>query len=84
MVNNVEELKNLILWLKKTKVKSLKLGETVIELSDLALIEDLQDATAAPQAPKEDQSTKEGGVEELTNVSEPNEDEEILFHSARP
>lgn len=48
MVNNIEELKNLILWCKEQKVKSLKVAEYSFELSDLALVEDLhsfEDAT---------------------------------------
>jgi hypothetical protein len=41
MVNNIEELKKLILWCKSEKVKTLKIADMSFELSDLALVESL-------------------------------------------
>lgn len=51
MVKTVEELKDLIEWAKKTRVKSLKIGEIEVQMSDLAFIDQLgDDLNKAPLA----------------------------------
>ncbi len=42
MVKDINELKNLILWAKEQKVKSIKIADIHFELSDLALVEGFQ------------------------------------------
>lgn len=44
MIKTVEELKELIEWAKKARVKSLKVHGVEVELSDYAFIEQLNDA----------------------------------------
>ena len=41
MVKDINELKNLILWAKEQKVKSIKIADIHFELSDLALVESM-------------------------------------------
>ncbi len=41
MVKDINELKNLILWCKSEKVKSIRLADISFELSDLALVQDM-------------------------------------------
>lgn len=41
MIKDLEQLKDLILWAKKEKVKSLSISDIKIEISDLAFIESL-------------------------------------------
>lgn len=55
MVKTVEELQNLIEWAKKTRVKSLKMGEIEVVMSDYAFIEQLTEG--AEQAPIPDLAT---------------------------
>ncbi len=46
---NISELKDLILWAKKEKVRSLSIDGASFELSDLALVEGLTDLSGADQ-----------------------------------
>jgi len=77
MVNNIEELKKLIIWAKEQKVKVLKLADIHIELSDLALLESLEN----------NESQLDSEQLQLTrNTEDKNsakEDEEALFWSSR-
>jgi hypothetical protein len=41
MVKDINELKNLILWAKEQKIKSMKIADVHFELSDLALVQDM-------------------------------------------
>jgi hypothetical protein len=79
MVNNIEELKNLILWCKEQKVKSLKVAEYSFELSNLALIEDLKSVEDAIL--NEDKNTVV--QKDLMDLQQtPEEDAEDLYWSS--
>lgn len=72
MIKTVTELKELLLWAKSEKIKSLKLGDMQVEFSDLGLIESVQDLSGPAQSPR------------LPNGNaQANEDEELLFYSSR-
>jgi CO dehydrogenase/acetyl-CoA synthase delta subunit len=77
MVNNIEELKNLIIWAKEQKVKSFKIADIHIELSDLALVENLTYQVTDPNIELTD---KIKSTEEAQTAEEQNED---LFWSTR-
>lgn len=81
MIKSIEELKDLILWAKAQKVKSLKLGEIIVELSDLALIEDIQEPKAAGN-PNVTASVSTF-LEDLTGTGNSKEDEDLLYWSAK-
>lgn len=82
MLENISELKELILWAKKQKVKSLKLGTTEFELSDIALIEDLPDI-GSEQVKASDLSVPPSSPRLPDGNAQPTDEEELLFWSAR-
>lgn len=85
MIKSVEELQNLIVWLKKERVKSLKVGEIIVELSDYAFIEQLTDASGPTSNPTEESKAAKATPQNELNVPGTDEsDEDILFHSSRP
>lgn len=77
MVNNIEELKNLILWCKEQKVKSLKVAEYSFELSDLALVESFQSQEEAIL----NEEKKTVVQKDLIDLDASKEDEEDLYWS---
>lgn len=81
MIKTVDELKELILWAKSEKVKSLKIGDIIIEMSDLALIEDIQ---AKPeQANSKVTASVTTFMEDMASTGNKKEDEELLYWSAQ-
>ena len=82
MVNSVKELQELIIWLKSEKVKSLKIGEIHVELSDYALIESItEESAAAVASTPEAKSTNQTWTEAAPTLTR--EEEEELFWSTR-
>lgn len=82
MVNSVKELQELIIWLKSEKVKSLKIGDIHVELSDYALLEGLTDAaTEVAEANTEAKPSQQTWTEQPTTLTK--EEEEELFWSTR-
>jgi CO dehydrogenase/acetyl-CoA synthase delta subunit len=77
MVNNIEELKNLIIWAKEQKVKSFKIADIHIELSDLALVESLTSQVIDSNVELTDRIKS---TEDAQTTEEQNED---LFWSTR-
>ena len=81
MVTNVQELKDLIIWLKANRVKSLKIGDVAVEMSDYAHIESLSEAPAE-QVSKT--SAKQNELDEqLVSGDISDDDLANLFHSSR-
>lgn len=84
MVKTVDELKELIEWAKKARVKSLKVGAIEVELSDYAFIETLGES--AEQATLTPDLAADSGTPDWTAGS-PEEDkadsDAIMFHSSR-
>jgi hypothetical protein len=73
MIKDLETLKEFITWAKIHKVKSVKLGDIHVEMSDLAFIESLGlEAPSAPLKTEENQLLTE----------EKKEDEDLLFFSS--
>ena len=83
MVKDISELKELIMWAKSMKVKSLKLGDTQFELSDLALVEGLQDISQEAVQAQKDLSTPASSPRLPNGNTEVTDEEELLFWSAR-
>ncbi len=75
MFNNTEEIKNFILWCKEHKVKSFKLGDLTVELSELSFIP--EEELTAPKAPA---FTNSATLTDTENISE-KEEEELLYWS---
>ena len=82
MVKSVDELKDLIIWLKSQRVKSLKLGEVTVELSDYAFIESLSDEAPAP-ADKTSQKPETDGTLDQSALFGDTDDDAVLYHSSR-
>lgn len=81
MINSIDELKALVLWLKDNKVKSLKIGEIGIEISDFGLVEHLSGLESEPQPEnKEIVTTQKDWTDDLQPLSK---EEEDLFWSTR-
>lgn len=79
MVNSVKELQELIIWLKSEKVKSLKIGDIHVELSDYALLESI-----AEEASVESTEAKPSQQTWTDQPASPSKDEEEeLFWSTR-
>jgi hypothetical protein len=78
MVNNIEELKKLIIWAKEQKIKVLKLADIHIEISDLALVESLTHEAMGESALES--QVKQTHTEEQQSSKE---DEEALYWSTR-
>ena len=82
MVNSVIELQELIIWLISEKVKSLKIGDIHVELSDYALLEGFTDAaTEAAETAPETKPSQQTWTEQPASLSK--EEEEELFWSTR-
>lgn len=81
MITNISELKDLILWAKSQKVKSLKLGDITFELSDLALVEGLTELGA--EATTTDLAVPPSSSRLPNGNAQANQDEEDLFWSTR-
>ncbi len=81
MINSITELKELILWLKDNKVKSLKVGEIIVEISDLGLMEHLTGIESEPQPDEKGIKTTQ---KDWTDDSQPlDKEDEDLFWSTR-
>ena len=82
---NINEIKELILWCKSNKVKSLSHDGVAFELSDIAFIEDMN---LSPQAPTQALSDKVRSYETSETFAETEEmsaeeEEDLLFWSAK-
>ena len=75
---SIDELKSLIIWAKAQKVKVLEVSGIKVEFTELAFIDEVpglsQDKT--PSVPASSQS--------FTDDYKDEEDDDLLFHSARP
>lgn len=84
MINSIEELKEFILWAKSQKVKSIKLGDINVEMSDLAFIGDFQDL-GTPEREKQmpDISVPPTSPRLPEGNQQSKEEDEELYWSAR-
>lgn len=84
MVNSVNELKELIVWLKTQRVKSLSIGEISIEISDYAHLEGVADESMATKPSKvtDAPSAENNGLDELISSTDKVDDDDLYF-SAR-
>jgi hypothetical protein len=73
MINNIEQLKELILWAKNEKVKSFKVDNVAVEISDLAFFEASASLTGLETAPK--------STALPSNQALPTEEDELLYWS---
>lgn len=76
---NLSELKELIVWAKSQKIKSLKLGETIVEFSDYAFIAEMADFNS----PDKDLSVPPKSPRLPDGNAQSSEDDEDLFWSSR-
>lgn len=77
MINNTEELKNLIIWCKQQKIKSVKLNGIEFEISEISFI---QEENVNPLK----ETTGEYNTDTLIDTDKTQEDWENdpdLFHS---
>lgn len=80
MIKSVAELKELIIWAKSQKVKSLKIGEIAVEISELATLEGIQDL-GAPEQKSPDLTVPPTSPRLAGGNQESSEDEELLYWS---
>lgn len=85
MIKTVEELKELIEWAKKTRVKTFKVGEIEVHLSDYAFIEGLNEPSEPSVVPAPDVSapTKTPDWTAGSAAEDNKADDEDLFWSTR-
>ncbi len=76
MIDNIELLKEFILWAKKEGVKSFKNEHIQFELSDLAIVTALQ--------PEPDMKADLLERSRIEREVEKSEFEELLYHSSKP
>lgn len=82
MVKDINELKNLILWCKSERVKSIKIADISFELSDMALTEDMTSIEDA--IINEDKHTViQKDLIDSAEPSDDGDDDEALFWSTR-
>ena len=74
MFNNVQEIKEFITWAKENKIKSFKIKDIEVEISEISFIEE-----------EKQQNLTEAIGDTLvdTEVTDPKELEELLFWSAQ-
>jgi hypothetical protein len=80
MLKTTQELKDFILWAKEAKIQAFKYGQVEVQFSTFAFI----DATSeiSPEAiPNEERDTSKTMVDTLSTEEE---DEDLLFFSAKP
>lgn len=77
---SIEDLKDLVVFSRQHKVKSLKIGDVIIEMSDYGFIEDVSKPIEVP--PEEILASNKNWVDDVQQPS-PEEDEELLFHSSK-
>ena len=77
MVNNISELKELILWCKENKLKSVSINGISFELSELAHVENIQGLTTESHLEQ-----KEINANTENRQSESNSEEDLLFWSS--
>lgn len=80
MMLSIEDLKDLVVFSRQHKVKSLKIGDVIIEMSDYGFIEDVSKPIEVP--PEEILTSNKNWVDDVQQPS-PEEDEELLFHSSK-
>lgn len=80
MMLSIEDLKDLVVFSRQHKVKSLKIGDVIIEMSDYGFIEDVSKPIDVP--PEEILASNKNWVDDVQQPS-PEEDEELLFHSSK-
>lgn len=80
MMLSIEDLKDLVVFSRQHKVKSLKIGDVIIEMSDYGFIEDVSKPIEVP--PEEILASNKNWVDDVQQPS-PEEDEELLFHSSK-
>lgn len=78
----ISELKDLILYAREHKLKSLKVGEIAFEISEIAHISESTELDMGTGRNK----AVTASLSDLIGDSQlsPEEEEELLFHSARP
>lgn len=80
MMLSIQDVKDLVVFARSQKVKTLQIGDVKIEISDYAFIEDVSNS-AVPVSQKEESDNPKIWVDEKENLSQ-QEYDELLFHSS--
>lgn len=80
MIETTQELKDFILWCHTQKIKSVKVGTVEVQFSDIAFYDTIAGLTSEP-VKVEERNTSETLAD--AENPKPNEDEEMLFWSAK-
>lgn len=80
MMLSIDDLKDLVQFSRQHKVKSLKIGDVIIEMSDYGFIEDVSKPINVP--PDEILASSKNWVDDAQQTSQEDEDE-LLFHSSK-
>jgi len=78
MFKTTQELQDFILWAKEAKIKSFKIGQTEVQFSDIAFLEDLQ-----LPAPFKGTGEEKNTSKTLVDTAEAEDDEALLMWSAK-
>ncbi len=85
MFKTVKQLQDFILWAKAQKIREVHVGKIVVVFSEFALAEAMADSTLddlhAPKPKTEERNTSKTILDEPGD--EPDNDEELLFHSSK-
>ena len=85
MIKDINELKELILWAKSIRLKSVKVADISFELSDLALSESLMDVTVEEGKPAASKELSNLSSQLMVDTLEMSKEEldDLLYHSTR-
>lgn len=80
-LNTLKKIKEMINWCKSNKVKKFKYGDMEFELSELSMIEGIDDMGIKPieQAEIAQETTEEANLEDIQDAKE---EEDLLFWSS--
>ena len=76
MIKNINELKQFITWCKSQRVSEIKIGEVQVKISELAYLDQVQEADPGKPFSLDDTGTLADG-DELSK----SEEEELLYWS---
>lgn len=84
MIKSVDELKELLIWAKAQGIQSLQVGEIKADFSILAMSEAYHQESIDSQKPTKELSNLSTELMVDTEEMTKEEEDELLFHSARP
>jgi len=82
MFKNINDLKDFIVWCKKEKVRAITIEDITVELSEVAMVEDIIEKPSVQIKSKPYVATADTSPFVDKETVDPSEDEETLFWSS--